>query len=217
MPRISALAPATRAAGENEIPQHNVESANTQKITVEMIMPTGSILDYAGASAPAGWLFCYGQTLDANANADYQALYDAIGNVYGGTDHTNFKVPDLRGRVVAGQDDMGGTSANRLTDQSGGVDGDVLGDTGGEETHALTSGENGAHTHGVGSYNVRANVGNTANGQTNLDDWAGSAGPLSASNVQVGTGVTGTSGSSGSGTPHNNIQPTIILNKIIKY
>jgi microcystin-dependent protein len=33
---------------------------------------------------------------------------------------------------------MGGTSANRLTNQSGGLNGDTLGAMGGSETHTLT-------------------------------------------------------------------------------
>ena len=55
----------------------------------------------------------------------------------------------MRGRVVAGQDDMGGASANRLTDQSGGLNGDTLGDTGGSETHTLTTAQLASHTHSV--------------------------------------------------------------------
>ena len=44
---------------------------------------------------------------------------------YGLPDSSTFNLPDLRGRVVAGKDDMGGVSANNLTDQSGGLNGDI--------------------------------------------------------------------------------------------
>lgn len=50
---------------------------------------------------------------------------------------TTFNLPDLRGRVIAGKDDMGGSSANRLTDVTGSLNGDTLGDTGGAETFTL--------------------------------------------------------------------------------
>ena len=43
----------------------------------------------------------------------------------------------LRGRVVAVQDNMGGSSIDRLTNQAGGVDGETLGVTGGAEIHTL--------------------------------------------------------------------------------
>ena len=56
-------------------------------------------------------------------------------------------MPDLRGRVIGGKDDMGGIGANRLTGVSGSVDGDSLGNTGGNETHTLTTAELPAHNH----------------------------------------------------------------------
>jgi hypothetical protein len=86
----------------------------------------------------------------------------------------------MRGRTVAGQDDMGGTSANRLTTAGGGLDGDVLGGTGGTETAS--------HTHVRG-----ASV--TSDGTAfNPDD----------------------NGNLISSTAAGTIQPTIILNYIIK-
>lgn len=200
MPRISALPPASRAAGENELPMVNKEAATTQKATVDMLMPTGTILDFAGSSAPDGFLMCYGQALDADSNPEYQALYDVIGNAYGGSDNSDFVVPDLRGRVAAGKDDMGGSSANRLTDQSGGVNGDVLGDTGGAETHTLLTAEMPAHTH---TTVVSRDVSPGSGLKTPWSDG-------SASNARQTT-------STGGGGAHNNVQPTIILNKIIKY
>lgn len=158
-------------------------------------VPVGTILDYAGTSAPTGFLLCYGQNV---SRTTYAALFAAIGTTFGtGDGVTTFGIPDLRGRVAAGKDDMGGASANRLTDQSGGLDGDVLGDTGGAETHQLTTSELAAHTHG--QWNSVANHADYVSGQT-------SAGTNSTS---------GTTGSAGGDTAHNNVQPTIILNKII--
>ena len=157
-------------------------------------VPSGSIVDYAGATEPSGWLFCYGQAISRTTYAD---LFTAISTTYGvGDGSTTFNVPDLRGRVVAGQDDMGGTSANRLTNASGGLNGDTLGATGGAETHTLTTAEMPAHTH---SYSL-----------PNSGTQAPSGAPRAA-----GT-TSGTTGSAGGGGAHNNVQPTIILNKIIK-
>lgn len=99
----------------------------------QSFVPTGTILPYAPGTAPSGYLLCYGQAV---SRSTYAALFSAIGTTYGvGDGSSTFNVPDLRGRVVAGQDDMGGTSADRLTGLTGGVDGDVLGGTGGSQTH----------------------------------------------------------------------------------
>jgi len=166
-------------------------------LTGIVALPTGAVLPFAGASAPSGHLLCFGQAI---SRSTYSDLFTAIGTTYGvGDGSTTFNIPDLRGRVVAGQDDMGGTSANRLTDQSGGVDGDVLGDTGGAETHTLTVAQLAAHTHST------------------YDLWAQHAGnPQSPPPFEVQNTTGGTTGSTGGNSAHNNVQPTIILNYIIK-
>ena len=98
-------------------------------------MPAGMMFPYAGSSVPTGYLFCHGQAISRTTYAD---LFTAIGTTYGtGDGSSTFNLPDLRGRVIAGQDDMGGSSANRLTNQSGGLNGDTLGATGGAETRDL--------------------------------------------------------------------------------
>lgn len=76
-------------------------------------IPSGAIMDYAGATEPTGWLFCAGQAI---SRTTYANLFAAIGTNYGAGDgSTTFNVPDYRGRVSAGRDDMGGTNAQRLT------------------------------------------------------------------------------------------------------
>lgn len=161
--------------------------------------PSGMVVPYAGDAAPDAWLLCYGQSL---VRASYPDLFAAIGTVYGAADGTHFNVPDLRGRVPAGQDDMGGSSANRLTNPgstTGGIDGDVLGGTGGVETHVLTVAQLATHGHSV--------KGGFGTGGAAVDQFVvGSS----------GAGVAGPTDPSGSGTAHNNVQPTLILNYIIK-
>ena len=168
---------------------------NTQIMTplrVKQASPilAGMIFPYAGITEPSGYLFCYGQPLSTTT---YAALFAALGYTYGGSGSA-FNLPDLRGRVIAGQDDMGGSSANRLTNQSGGLNGDTLGATGGSETHQLIEAE-------LPSFTQR-NPAVTANPA--FGDSAPSA-VAANSNTTVG-----------SDTPHNNVQPTIILNYIIK-
>jgi microcystin-dependent protein len=163
----------------------------------EYIMPTGAVLPYAGSSAPTGFLLCYGQAISRSTYAD---LFSAISTTYGtGDGSSTFNLPDLRGRVAAGQDDMGGSSANRLTDQTGGLNGDTLGDTGGSETHTLTTAQMPAHTHTVAAQQQ------VSGDSTNR----GGSG-------QLGAAATITSSSTGGDGAHNNVQPTIILNYIIR-
>lgn len=171
--------------------------------------PAGVMMVYAGLSAPTGWLLCYGQSV---LRSDYPALFAIISTTYGSADGTHFNLPDLRGRVVAGQDDMGGVSANRLTGLSGGVDGDLLGGTGGEEAHALVSGENGPHAHNLRFSDATAGAVITT---TNYIARAagGGSGMGGTATLADNTAIIQ---SSGSGTAHNNVQPTIILNYIIK-
>jgi len=78
---------------------------------------TGEVVPFAGATAPAGALFCYGQTV---SRTTYAGLFAVIGTTYGGGDgSTTFHLPDLRGRAVAGKSDMGGSDAGILS--GGGV------------------------------------------------------------------------------------------------
>jgi microcystin-dependent protein len=74
--------------------------------------PAGVVLPFAGSSAPAGWLLCYGQAI---SRTTYAALFAALGTAYGvGDGSTTFDLPDMRGRVAGGKDDMGGSAASVL-------------------------------------------------------------------------------------------------------
>ena len=187
-------------------------------------LPAGLVFPYAGATAPTGYLLCYGQTLGnassgaTEANDNYQALFDVIKAAYGNSGSEVFSngdtvtLPDLRGRVVAGKDNMGGVSNNKLTNFSGGLNGDVLGATGGSEKHQLIDTQLPSHSQSDGSY-VATTTRRTSSGEN-------SAGfNLSVTNGDSFTTVTldvsGTSGSTGNNIAHNNVQPTIILNYII--
>ena len=122
-------------------------------------------------------------------------LFTAISTTYGvGDGSSTFNLPDLRGRVPAGQDDMGGASANRLTSAGGGLDGDVLGGAGGSETHTLIVAEL-----PIVSQRSTTATSNPAHGD--------SAPAAVAGNVNVNVG---------GDAPHRNVQPTLILNYIIR-
>ena len=72
---------------------------------------TGSLIAFAGATAPQGYVLCDGRAV---SRTTYSALFRTIGTTYGAGDgSTTFTVPDLRGRALFGADAMGGTAAGR--------------------------------------------------------------------------------------------------------
>ena len=208
-----SITPADGTVTTAKIVDANVTLAKLAAAVQALLVPTGAVSPYAGTAEPTGWLFARGQAV---SRTTYAALFAAIGTTYGAGDgSTTFTLPDLRGRVVAGQDDMGGTSANRLTGLSGGVDGDVLGAAGGAETHTLTEAQMPAHRHFA--IVDATNTGITLSASNSIARSRTSGGD---SNYQLDGSVSeptiGRTSSTGSGAAHNNVQPTIVLNYIIK-
>lgn len=231
-------------------------------------LPTGVITQFAGATAPGGWLLCDGAAV---SRTSYSALFAVIGTTYGSGDgSTTFNLPNLKGRIPIGLD---ATQAEF----------DALGGVGGSKTHTLSVAEMPYHNHGMNhthtmyhshsmdhghntrvgsnSHNHSGSVGNSAvagdyssstytgegsrimpgrhnsgrfsaiiQGSTHAHpltinsnthshsvsvyNYSGSTGGSSSSST---SGASSTStGSTGSGAAHNNLQPYITLNYIIK-
>lgn len=117
-----------------------------------------------------------------------------------GDGSTTFTLPDARGRVVAGLDTTGGTAASRLTlAESTGIYGNI-GSTGGEQDHTLSTPELPAHSH-------------TETAQLFGTDGTGSN--YGTGGFVMGTGARSTA-NTGSGNAHNNVQPALLTNYIIK-
>lgn len=148
------------------------------------LVPTGAVLPYAAATAPANFLLCDGTEV---SRSTYSTLFSIISTTYGvGDGSTTFTLPDLQGVIPVGRD-------------SGQTEFDTLGETGGAKTHTLITAEMPAHTHATDS---RLNGGTGSN--------ANIAGSGSATNGTIDTSSTGGGGA------HNNLQPYIVLNYIIK-
>ena len=97
------------------------------------VIPIGTIVPYGGQATPSGWLLCDGSEVKIS---DYLTLYNTI--LYQFKDQSQvasgfFGLPDFRGRFALGADNMGGTSANRVSD----VNADTVGLGSGVESRSI--------------------------------------------------------------------------------
>jgi len=161
---------------------------------------TGSMEIWPTDTPPDGAVLCYGQAYNGTTDPTFADLFAVLANVYGGSDITDFEVPDLRGRVPLGKDNMGGASANRVTD----ADADTLGNADGAETVTLTAAQSGvpAHTHGAAT--------RTGSGPAFVEFYGS---PNSGGTV--GTAVTNANSTASAASAHTNLQPFITLNYIM--
>lgn len=189
-------------------------------------IPPGFIMDFAGATPPAGWLLCDGAAV---SRTTFAALFAAIGTTWGAGDgSTTFNVPDLRGRVRAGRDNMGGTAAGRLTNTgtgNPGLNGQVLGGAGGVDRHTLATPQipahshtgsadsAGAHTHSLTGSFLSQSAG-AALGPTGDNAGAYASNPTTSSAGAHTHALT--IASAGGGEAHPNVQPTAVVNSVIR-
>lgn len=113
----------------NAIDYNKLAAAVQQSLT-----PVGTIIAYAGDTAPSGWILCNGQTI---SRSTYSTLYSVVGNRFGyGNNSSTFHVPDLRGRFLRGR--AAGSSLDpdrnsRSAMNSGGSGGDAVGSVQGHQ------------------------------------------------------------------------------------
>lgn len=208
-------------------PQRIKQAITAQAPSVVQGVPTGTVLEYVGSTEPAGWLFLSGRTIGnassggtGRANADTSALFELLWNSMANTEaavssgrggsaaadfaaNKTIALPDARGRVIAGKDNMGGTTASRLTSASG-ITGTTLGVAGGTQTHTLTAGESGMPSHG-----------HSLSGGSVFSFSGGDAGVTTGAGLFTAGSISG-AGPYSASSAHNNTQPTLVLNKIIK-
>lgn len=190
-----------------------------------IVLPSGSMIDFAGTVAPSGFLTCDGSAV---SRVTYAALFTAIGTTWGAGDgSTTFNVPDTRRRTTIGS---GGTAIAGPANTVGAV--------GGEETHVLITAELAAHNHGVSDpshthansltdpthshlwgnnaqQSAGAGAGNLGGSGTGTASvTSSSATGITINNAAQTTGITVLN--SGSGTAHNNMQPSAVVLKCIK-
>lgn len=199
-----------RKEGNVEITQNlNVNGPiNTNSRIMEkgnILLPPGTILPYAGTSAPPGFLLCDGSSLNINQFTD---LFNVIGHRYlnGLTNiSSTFRLPDLRARVPVGasSSNIPGVSTAK-----------TLGTMAGTETHTLTMNQMPYHGHGVHAFRTISKDSYT---RTGLKE-AVAAGKEYFNAIDNGTqNQIGQIFAEGGNQPHNNMQPYLVINYIIKY
>ena len=156
-------------------------------------LPIGSIVAFASDTIPNGWLLCDGSVV---SRTTYSELFNAIGLNYvedgvEWLDEERFPLPNAKGKTIVGKDS---------TD----TDFSKLGKTIGEKTHTLTVSEMPSHNHLRDIENKIVNK--------------GSGGAWSPSLKGTGnmTGEDNSTRNTGGGQAHNNLQPSLTLNFIIK-
>jgi microcystin-dependent protein len=187
-------------------------------------VPLGVILDYAGVSAPSTFFaLSFGQAL---SRTTYATLFALLGTTYGvGDGSTTFNVPDLRGMLVAGKDDMGGSARGKLTAGGSGILGTQLGANAGAETTTLVTANLPPYTPS-GSVSTSISEGGaypTANAFTTPGSNVGVGGTATGgqglplhSLLSAGSTFTGTPASGQNSTPFSRAMPTIIANKLLR-
>jgi len=193
------------------------QSPATTASVISFAFP-GAIFPYPSPDIPNGWLLCNGQAVSRQT---YATLFDAVGVTYGsGDNRTTFNLPDLRGRSVFGKETMGGQPASgRLANsRPGNIDGTVLGASGGEDLHVLTSSESSirAHTH---SYTANTTIISGVQVVDNRSSGCDTQSPGTNCGGSVGMSYqfTTLAASDPSATGHNNLPPLVFLNWVIKY
>ena len=157
-----------------------------KKLDLGDTMPIGSVVQWFEETAPDNWLVLNGQAV---SRIDYPELFVIYGTKYGeGDGSTTFNLPNLKGRVITGLD-------------SNDNDFNELGKVSGEKMHILSVGEMPSHNHTIICNNVQG-------------------GTLAAATLTYGRPYTSvdynTIKNAGESLPHNNMQPYIVANFIVK-
>lgn len=170
-----------------------ITDGNPELTIVNDSVPVGAIQAYAGTTPPSNWLICDGRAVN---RIKYKQLFDIIGTTYGSGDgEITFNLPNLQGRVAIGQS---------MTYE--------LGASGGEKEVTLTIDQIPSHNHIGAAYydnNYQLWDSSVKSGSDSGQFMAITGGPSSNTHTLRVT-------SNGNDQPHNNMQPYLVTNYIIK-
>lgn len=188
---------------------------------LELAIPVGTILPFTGLLAPPGFLHCDGSLV---SKTDYPALYVVLNSNFDDGDESTdeFRLPDMRGRTAIGAGEGLGLSS-RQTGQAVGAEAYVL-SVDEMPPHAHLQDPHGHAVIDSGHYHTRptaAGGGGTIEGIFTVDSGGGlgEGGPLTSlgyTGVSVGSTIA-TSQNSGGGGAHETMQPSLVLQFVIKF
>lgn len=205
------------------------------------IAATGDVKAAYGTAIISGWVRANARTIGSassgateRANSDTAGLFAYLWNAdpnlavstgRGASASADFSanktitLPDMRGRVIAGPDDMGNTDSSRLAGSSLTTCRTTLGCAGGEGTHTLSLAEIPAHNHGVNdpghAHSLSAASILTDNGVTSINGFGPHIGqPTTITALSAVTGIS--IQNNGGGGAHNLMQPTMLMNIYLK-
>jgi microcystin-dependent protein len=201
-------------------------------------MPVGTILHYGGSSAPNGYLLGNGAAV---SRTTYAALFAVVGTSFGvGDGATTFNLPNCQRRTLVGAGGVGSGTLGNTVGSVGGTETETLVEANlPAHTHTVsgTSGAGSAHTHGVtdpGHAHTQRVAQNNSGGAfcvyqfedcDNTIAYHGDNGSTQSNTTGVTVGsesshthsFSAISSSVGSGTAVNNLQPSLVVNCIIKH
>lgn len=214
----------------------DLESSTFQPVVARI---TGEILLWPGNMPPENWLLCDGAAV---SRSEYAALYSVIGTAYGGDDgNATFNLPDLKGKVAVGYhyadaafDVLGETGGEKMHIL---VTAEMPTHTHVQNSHSHTVSASaysaGEHSHFIKWYvgsEKYISLSSSGSGDSSAGYQTGysggtvyheamkaapSGGHSHGLNVSLGAS-TAVSQSVGAGAAHNNLQPYVVLNYIIK-
>lgn len=243
----------TNAAGTVQLAQDGIlvigassGGGGGSPVDATTILQTGDYKSRHGTGNLTGFVRCNGRTIGSatsgateRANSDTQALFeyfwsaDSNLSVSGGRGasanadwvaNKALTLPDCRGRVLAGMDDMGNSAASRLTVTYFGQFATTLGAASGAESHTLITAEIPSHTHsntltdpGHQHQLPASNAGTSfAGGGSNLTNPNGSLVNNSPTTLSATTGISINNAAAGGGGAHAIVQPTMVITWYIK-
>jgi microcystin-dependent protein len=197
----------------SKVADSSISVSKLAQEVLDRLLPAGTIVAFGGNVAPAGWVLCDGSVRSGN-DAAFSALFAVIGKTYGVGDGSapSFNVPDLRGRTAIGAGLGSGLALNRILAAKLGTEAITQVPT---HTHGvnITTSSSGSHSHTTPGWG--ASGGSTRR----VDTAVGTIGanyPTSTDGAHTHSVIGNTAGNAGGVPSVDNLQPSLVLNYIIK-
>ena len=167
-------------------------------------LPVGTVQPFLGLTPPKGYLLCQGQAV---SKAVYSELYAICGDLFGQSTDTEFFLPDLRGKTIAGYNENDGAM-------------NTIGKLLGSGTHVHTTGNHTLTPNEIPDHQHYLYYNAMTSGDWKIISASGVSKATQAGDFTKTSGVadysTGQAHSHGNTGEAANYQPTIVLNWIVK-